>query len=55
MQNRRGANGCFLDNNNNAHAHQLLTLMILRKLVSLRPSTVYMKISLRFEILLRSI
>ena len=45
-------NGCFL--NNNAHAHELFTKMILRIFVSLRAFTVYMKNSLWFEISLWS-
>ena len=50
MQSGCYVNGCFLNKSSNAHAHYLLTLMILRNLISLRAFTVYMKISLRFEI-----
>ena len=53
MQNRCWVNGCFLNNSSNAHAHYLLTLMILRNFISLRAFAVYMGNSLQFEISLR--
>ena len=50
MQNRCYVNGCFLNNSSNAHAHYLLTKLILGNFISLRAFTVYMENSLRFEI-----
>ena len=47
-------NGCFLNNSSNAHAHYLLTKMILHNFISLRSFSVYMENPLRFELSLRS-
>ena len=49
MQNRCCINGCFLDNSSNAHAHYLLTLMILHNFISLWAFAVYMENSLWFD------
>ena len=43
MQNRCFVNGCFLNNSSNAHAHYLLTKMILRNFISQRAFTVYVE------------